>query len=38
MLQEKKLIIYIATVDYNGQQIDGSTDHVMPMGDLKAKV
>ncbi len=28
---------YIATVDYNGQQIDGSTDHVMPMGDLKAK-
>ena len=28
----------IATVDYNGQQIDGSTDHVMPMGDLKAKL
>ena len=27
----------ISTVDYNGQQIDGSTDHVMPMGDLKAK-
>ncbi|UMB61240.1 transketolase [Lutibacter sp. A80] len=27
----------IATIDYNGQQIDGSTDHVMPMGDLKAK-
>ncbi|UMB54670.1 transketolase [Lutibacter sp. A64] len=27
----------IATVDYNGQQIDGSTDHVMPLGDLKAK-
>jgi len=27
----------IATVDYNGQQIDGSTNHVMPMGDLKAK-
>ena len=27
----------IATVDYNGQQIDGSTDHVMPMGDLRAK-
>ena len=27
----------IATVDYNGQQIDGSTDQVMPMGDLKAK-
>ncbi|SNR33146.1 transketolase [Lutibacter agarilyticus] len=27
----------ISTIDYNGQQIDGSTDHVMPMGDLKAK-
>ncbi|QTY27514.1 transketolase [Flavobacterium sp. CS20] len=27
----------IATVDYNGQQIDGSTDDVLPMGDLKAK-
>jgi transketolase len=27
----------IATVDYNGQQIDGSTDHVLPLGDLKAK-
>jgi len=33
----KKVDNYIATVDYNGQQIDGSTDHVMPMGDLKAK-
>ncbi|MGS2740128.1 transketolase [Sinomicrobium sp. M5D2P17] len=28
---------YIATVDYNGQQIDGATDDVLPMGDLKAK-
>jgi transketolase len=28
---------YIATIDYNGQQIDGSTDHVLPLGDLKAK-
>ncbi|SFS34357.1 transketolase [Lutibacter maritimus] len=28
---------YIATIDYNGQQIDGSTDQVLPMGDLKAK-
>jgi transketolase len=28
---------YIATVDYNKQQIDGSTDHVMPLGDLRAK-
>ncbi len=27
----------IATVDYNGQQIDGPTDMVMPLGDLKAK-
>jgi len=27
----------IATVDYNGQQIDGSTDDVLPLGDLKAK-
>ncbi|RXP55115.1 transketolase [Lutibacter sp. HS1-25] len=27
----------IATVDYNGQQIDGSTDQVLPLGDLKAK-
>ncbi|MBT8272621.1 MAG: transketolase [Bacteroidia bacterium] len=27
----------IATVDLNGQQIDGATDHVLPMGDLKAK-
>jgi transketolase len=27
----------IATIDYNGKQIDGPTDEVMPMGDLKAK-
>lgn len=27
----------IATVDYNGKQIDGSTDDVIPLGDLKAK-
>ncbi len=27
----------IATVDYNGQQIDGSTETVLPMGNLKAK-
>jgi transketolase len=27
----------ISTVDMNGQQIDGSTDKVLPMGDLKAK-
>jgi len=28
----------IATVDYNKQQIDGSTDDVLPMGDLKVKL
>ena len=27
----------IATVDYNGQQIDGSTDKVLSLGNLKAK-
>lgn len=27
----------IATIDYNKQQIDGSTDDVMNLGDLKAK-
>ncbi|MCK0131330.1 transketolase [Flavobacteriaceae bacterium F08102] len=27
----------IATVDLNGQQIDGSTDTVMPMGSIRAK-
>jgi transketolase len=27
----------IAVVDYNGQQIDGPVDEVMPLGDLKAK-
>lgn len=27
----------IATVDVNGQQIDGSTDQVLPMGSIKAK-
>lgn len=28
---------YIATIDYNNQQIDGTTDQVMNLGDLKAK-
>lgn len=28
---------YIATIDVNGKQIDGSTDEVLPMGDIKAK-
>jgi transketolase len=27
----------IVTVDLNGQQIDGSTDNVLPMGNVKAK-
>jgi transketolase len=27
----------IVTVDYNGQQIDGSLDNVLPMGNLRAK-
>ena len=27
----------ISTVDYNNQQIDGTTDQVMSLGDLKAK-
>ncbi len=33
----KKIDNLIATVDYNGKQIDGATDDVMPLGDLKAK-
>jgi transketolase len=33
----KKADNLIATIDYNGQQIDGSTEDVMPMGDLKTK-
>lgn len=28
----------IATIDYNGQQIDGATNFVMSLGDLKAKL
>ncbi|MBT8302833.1 MAG: transketolase [Bacteroidia bacterium] len=27
----------IATIDLNGQQIDGATDDVLPMGDLRSK-
>jgi transketolase len=27
----------VAVVDYNGQQIDGPVDEVMPLGDLRAK-
>ncbi len=33
----KKVDNLISTIDYNGQQIDGATDDVLPMGDLKAK-
>jgi len=33
----KKVDNLIATVDLNGKQIDGATDEVLPMGDLKAK-
>ena len=33
----KKIDNIIATVDLNGQQIDGSTDHVLHMGDIAAK-
>jgi transketolase len=33
----KKVDNLIAAVDYNGQQIDGSTETVMSLGNLKAK-
>ena len=33
----RKVDNIISTIDMNGQQIDGSTDQVLPMGDLKAK-
>jgi transketolase len=33
----KKLDNLLVTVDLNGQQIDGATDHVLHMGDLAAK-
>lgn len=33
----KKVDNLIATVDYNGQQIDGSTKDVLSLGNLKAK-
>jgi transketolase len=32
-----KMDNYIATIDWNGQQIDGTTAEVMNLGDLKAK-
>ncbi|MCF6348906.1 MAG: transketolase [Flavobacteriaceae bacterium] len=33
----KKVDNLISTVDYNKQQIDGATDDVMPLGDLRSK-
>jgi transketolase len=33
----KKVDNLISTIDLNGQQIDGSTDDVLPMGSIKAK-
>jgi transketolase len=33
----KKVDNLICTVDLNGQQIDGSTDDVLPMGSIKSK-
>ena len=33
----KKVDNLIATIDLNGKQIDGSTDEVLSLGDLKAK-
>lgn len=33
----RKIDNLIAIIDYNGQQIDGPVDKIMPLGDLKAK-
>jgi len=33
----KKVDNLIATIDLNGQQIDGATDDVLPMGSIRAK-
>jgi transketolase len=33
----KKVDNYIATIDYNGRQIDGDTDDVLSLGNLNAK-
>jgi transketolase len=33
----KKVDNLIATIDLNGQQIDGATDDVLPMGNIKQK-
>jgi len=34
----KKVDNLIATIDRNGQQIDGTTEEVMPLGDLRPKL
>ncbi|MBV6879762.1 transketolase [Epilithonimonas ginsengisoli] len=34
----KKVDNIISTIDYNGRQIDGDTDVVLPLGDLHAKL
>ena len=34
----KKVDNLIATIDRNGQQIDGGTEEVMPLGDVKVKL
>ena len=34
----KKVDNIIATIDYNGRQIDGDTDDVLSLGDLHAKL
>lgn len=34
----RKVDNLIAVVDYNGKQIDGDVENVMPLGDLKSKV
>lgn len=33
----KKLTNLMAFVDYNGKQLDGRTDDIIPMGDIRAK-
>jgi transketolase len=33
----KKIDNLIATIDYNGRQIDGDTDQVLPLGNIEAK-
>ena len=39
MFEEKKKVDnVIATIDYNGRQIDGDTDDVLSLGDLHAKL